>query len=66
MFVRGEDGDFGEVAPGQRADLLLLGANPLENLDALSQRAGTMVRGHWVSGEDIATGLKELAEKHSG
>lgn len=64
--VLGLDGAFGTVAPGQRADLVLLGANPLESLDNLEARAGVMVRGQWVSGEEIEAGLEALAAKHAG
>jgi imidazolonepropionase-like amidohydrolase len=54
------DGAFGTVAPGQRADLVLLDANPLSDVANLAQRAGVMVRGRWVSGDEIAAGLAEL------
>jgi imidazolonepropionase-like amidohydrolase len=64
--VLGLDGSFGTVAPGQRADLVLLGANPLESLDNLEARAGVMVRGQWVSGEEIEAGLEALSAKHAG
>jgi hypothetical protein len=46
--VRGAEA-FGTVSPGQRADLLLLEANPLVNIDNISQIAGVMVRGRWWS-----------------
>lgn len=54
------DGGFGTVAPGMRADLVLLDANPLRDVANLTQRAGVMVRGHWVSGDEINRGLAEL------
>lgn len=62
----GLDESFGVVAPGMRADLVLLEANPLEDLDNLTQRVGVMVRGQWVPREEIDTGLEELAAKHAG
>ncbi|NNM33027.1 MAG: amidohydrolase family protein [Gemmatimonadetes bacterium] len=62
--VLGLDSNFGTVEVGQRADLVLLGANPLEALENLEQRAGVMVRGQWVSGEEIQAGLEALAAKH--
>jgi len=64
--VLGREGNFGTVAPGQRADLVLLNANPLEDLENLTARAGVMVRGNWVSAEEIETGLAAIAAKHSG
>jgi imidazolonepropionase-like amidohydrolase len=54
------DGAFGTVAPGMRADLVLLDANPLQDVANLAKRAGVMVRGRWVSGEEIRRGLDEL------
>jgi imidazolonepropionase-like amidohydrolase len=46
--VRGAE-VFGTVSPGQRADLLLLEANPLSKIDNASQIAGVIVRGRWLS-----------------
>jgi hypothetical protein len=57
-----EDKDkFGTIAPGQRADLVLLKANPLEDITSVSKQAGVMVRGRWLSEQDIASRLKEIA-----
>lgn len=50
--VRGAD-SFGTVAVGQRADLLLLNANPLAMIDNISQIAGVTVRGRWLSREQL-------------
>jgi len=60
----GLDGDFGTVAVGQRADLVLLGSNPLEDLANLTDRVGVMVAGRWVTRADIDAGLAALAQKH--
>lgn len=57
------DGNFGTVTEGSRADLVLLDANPLQDLGNLTKRAGVMVRGKWVSGEEIARGLAELEKR---
>ncbi len=62
----GLDGDFGTIAPGQRADLVLLGSNPLEDLANLFDRVGVMVRGRWVDRAEIDAGLEALAAKHGG
>ena len=58
-----KDGKFGTVAVGNRADLVLLNANPLENLANLSNRAGVMVKGRWISRDEIDRGLAALAAK---
>jgi imidazolonepropionase-like amidohydrolase len=59
------DGRFGTVAPGQRADLVLLDANPLDDVGNLTRRAGVMVRGRWVSADELRAGLEELAARYS-
>jgi imidazolonepropionase-like amidohydrolase len=59
------DGRFGTVAVGQRADLVLLDANPLDDVGNLSRRAGVMVRGRWVSADEIRTGLEALAARYA-
>lgn len=51
---------FGTIAEGQRADLLLLEANPLNNLDNLKNRAGVMVQGRWYSRDMIDAKLKKI------
>ena len=59
------DHSFGTVAPGQRADLLLLEANPLDDLENLADRVGVMVRGDWITEEEIQARLAELAARHA-
>ena len=60
----GLDGRFGTVSVGNRADLVLLNSNPLSNLANLSDRAGVMVNGRWVSRSTIDSGLAELAARY--
>ncbi|MDB4292208.1 amidohydrolase family protein [Maribacter sp.] len=55
-------GTFGEIKEGLDADMVLLEANPLENLKALQQISGVMVRGKWLSKTEIDTKLTEIAE----
>jgi hypothetical protein len=52
---------FGAIAEGHRADLVLLKANPLEDIANMSQQAGVMVRGHWHSEQEIESRLKDIA-----
>lgn len=56
---------FGTVAPGQRADLLLLDANPLVDLEHLARRAGVMVRGRWMPESEIQQRLAAIAARHA-
>lgn len=60
----GRDGNFGTVVVGNRADLVLLEGDPLEDLTNLARRAGVMVKGHWLPASAIEEGLEALARKH--
>ena len=60
----GGDGSFGTVAAGNRADLILLDANPLQDARNIRQRAGVMVRGRWFPAAELDTGLEEMARRH--
>jgi imidazolonepropionase-like amidohydrolase len=53
--------EFGTVAVGRRADLILLEANPLENVANVSRRAGVMVRGRWIPESEIQERLAKIA-----
>ena len=59
-YFEAED-DFGTVAVGSRADLILLDANPLESLATVARPAGVMVRGRWLSRPSIQQRLDEIA-----
>lgn len=62
----GLEGNFGTVEAGQRADLVLLEANPPDDLANLTERAGVMIRGRWMPRAEIDAGLAALAAKHAG
>ncbi len=53
--------DFGVVASGRRADLVLLEANPLDSVSNVARRVGVMARGRWIPEEEIQAGLAALA-----
>lgn len=54
IFARmGADGSFGVISAGQRADMILLKDNPLENVSATRDRLGLMVRGKWMPQEEL-------------
>ena len=46
----GLEGEMGRIAPGHRADLLLLDANPFEAVQHLRRIEGVVARGEWVRG----------------
>ena len=47
-YVPADTPALGIVAPGRRADLLLLDGNPLLNAAVLAHPSGVMVRGRWL------------------
>ena len=50
----------GTIAVGKQADLLLLEANPLEDIANVWRRSGVMVRGQWLSGAEVERRLAAL------
>jgi imidazolonepropionase-like amidohydrolase len=56
----GKESEFGTIAAGKRADLLLVDANPLENLATLKSPAGVMVRGKWLPAADLRRMMEAL------
>ncbi len=52
--------DFGTVAEGQRADLVLLNANPLDDIGNFADSAGVMVNGRWIPRHLIDARLAEI------
>jgi imidazolonepropionase-like amidohydrolase len=57
----GEADTWGTVAEGRRADLLLLDANPLEDVKHTRAIAGVMVRGHWLPRSELDAMLERTA-----
>jgi imidazolonepropionase-like amidohydrolase len=51
----------GTVAVGRQADLLLLEANPLDDVANVARRAGVMVRGRWLPAAEIDQRLQAIA-----
>lgn len=56
--------EFGTVQTGRRGDLILLKANPLEDISAVQDRAGVMVRGRWYPEVEIQERLAEIAKRN--
>ena len=54
-------GDYGTIAFGQRADLILLEANPLADIENVSKRVGVMVNGTFITEEEIQERLSSIA-----
>jgi imidazolonepropionase-like amidohydrolase len=45
----GDQGRWGTIEVGKRADLLLLEADPLQDIRNVRRRVGVMARGRWMS-----------------
>ncbi len=58
-FERQEE--FGQIKEGLAADLLLLGENPLEDMQALKKLEGVMIAGRWIDRKTIDKKLKVIA-----
>lgn len=59
----GKDKEFGTIAVGKRADLVLVEGNPLQDLTTLKQPLGVMVRGTWFTREELQRMLTALLGK---
>ncbi|MDZ7805870.1 MAG: amidohydrolase family protein [Gracilimonas sp.] len=55
-----DEDDFGTISNGQRADLILVNGNPLEDLTVIKDHSGVMVQGKWYSREVIDKRLQEI------
>lgn len=62
----GREADFGTVAVGRRADLLLLQANPLADIGNTTRIAGVMIGGRWLTAAQIAERLERIAAEVAG
>ena len=51
-------GEIGMIQVGKRADLVLLDANPLDDIRNVSKIAGVMARGRWLPREELESRLR--------
>jgi imidazolonepropionase-like amidohydrolase len=61
----GIEDEAGTVAVGRRADLLLLEANPLEDVGNIERTAGVMIDGRWLPADMLRERLDAIAAKHA-
>jgi imidazolonepropionase-like amidohydrolase len=52
----------GTIEKGKRADLILLNANPLEDIAATDNRAGVMLKGRWHTQQELNGWLDQAAQ----
>lgn len=61
----GEIKRAGTIEVGKYTDLVLVNENPLKEVAAASMISGVLMRGTWLSGEEIAKRMKQIeASKH--
>ncbi len=58
----GMEESFGQIREGMVADMVLINNNPLNNISALKEISGVMVRGTWLSKEEIDKKLESIAK----
>lgn len=59
----GRAGEFGAIAAGQAADLVLLDADPLESIANTRRIAGVMLRGRWLDRAELDAILARIAAR---
>jgi hypothetical protein len=55
---------FGIIAPGKRADLILVNENPLDDVGHVKNKAGIMVRGRWLPEKELQKMLDEVVDSY--
>ena len=58
-------GEFGAIAAGQSADLVLLDANPLDSIGNTRRIAGVMLRGRWLDRAELDAMLAGIAARQA-
>jgi len=53
----------GTIKPGECADLILLDADPLKDVQNVSRLAGVVVRGRWLPSSDLQRRLQAIRER---
>jgi imidazolonepropionase-like amidohydrolase len=56
--------DAGRIAVGHAADLVLLEANPLDDIGNVRRQAGVMIRGVWLPASEIRRRLDAIAASY--
>ncbi|MBY5958448.1 amidohydrolase family protein [Membranicola marinus] len=60
----GEEGNYGEIIEGASADFIMTDKNPLKDLSNLQHPDGVMVRGRWLSRDEMDKKLADLAARN--
>jgi len=65
LYMTGDPID-GQVVIGAPANLVLVGGNPLQELNHLRDVRGVLARGRWLSRDKLDEGLEALEAKYAG
>jgi imidazolonepropionase-like amidohydrolase len=57
----GESNQAGTIEVGKRTDMLLIEANPLEDISAAARIVGVMMRGRWIGRDEIDRKMREIS-----
>ena len=57
--------DFGTVAVGKRADLILVEGDPLKDVNNAGRQAGVVLRGRWLPAAEVSAMLNELTTSYA-
>jgi imidazolonepropionase-like amidohydrolase len=63
--MMGASANFGTIAVGRDADLVLLDADPLASIANTRRIAGVLAQGRWYSSDDLHARLEVLARAYS-
>jgi imidazolonepropionase-like amidohydrolase len=58
--------EWGTIEPRKRADLVLLAANPLEDITATERIEGVSIGGHWLPKAELAAMIRRASERMAG
>jgi imidazolonepropionase-like amidohydrolase len=56
--------EFGQVAVGMSADLILIDGNPIIDISNVGKRSGVMLNGRWFEEKEIQKRLKKIANSY--
>lgn len=63
-MAMGELDEWGTIEVGKRADLVLLNADPLDDIANTKQIAGVLVRGQWLTASDLQHILDDIVASY--
>jgi len=63
-IAMGEPDEWGTIEVGKRADLVLLNADPLDDIANTEQIAGVMARGQWLTTSDLQHMLDDIVASY--